>query len=148
MPLSDSILASVEKLQSQNEVSIEAYDATLTYTQIHCLAAIGDISDANVTKLAKTLNMTTGAITKMCKKLFTCEFVEKYQNESNSKEIYYKLTASGKNIYDVHHKIHEKSRSKKEAIISTFSKTEQITILQFLEQINQLHSDVPCNGRE
>ena len=88
MSITNDIIFSLKKVQENTEIFIPKTDNTLSFSQIHCIAVIGDIEDANITKISKELVMTTGAITKMCKKLFNQDFIKKYQNTGNyTKEV-------------------------------------------------------------
>lgn len=138
MSISKDIILSLKKVQENIEVFIPNTDGTLNFSQIHCIAVIGDIKDANVTKISKELVMTTGAITKMCKKLLNKGFVERYQNTENNKEVYYKLTGTGQYIYKVHKKIHDKTHDDKEYIIAQYNDDEKSIILSFLNDINSM----------
>ena len=103
---------------------------------LHQLSAKSE--DANVTKISKELVMTTGAITKMCKKLFNQGFVERYQNAENNKEVYYRLTEKGQYVYKIHKKIHDKTNADKESIITQYNDDEKSIILKFLNDINSM----------
>ena len=138
MSTTNDIILSLKKVQENTEVLIPKTNNTLSFSQIHCIAIIGDISEANITKISKELVMTTGAITKMCKKLFTQDFIEKYQNTGNNKEIYYRLTEKGRYVYEIHKKVHAKSYADKEDIINKYNDDDKIIILKFLNDINSM----------
>lgn len=65
-------------------------------SEVHCIESIGKSVDPNVTKLAESLYMTRGAISKITKKLIKKDVIESYQKPENKKEIYFKLTEQGK----------------------------------------------------
>ena len=138
MSITKDIILSLKKVQENTEIFIPNNDGTLSFSQIHCIAVIGDIKDANVTKISKELVMTTGAITKMCKKLFNKGFVERYQNTENNKEVYYRLTKTGQYVYKTHKKIHDKTNADKESIITQYNADEKSIILKFLNDINSM----------
>ncbi len=135
MNISEDIFETLQKMQEDTEQITHKLDDTLNFSQIHCIHAIGNMEDPNVTKLAAELRMTTGAITKMCKKLFNENYTEKYQNSENNKEVYYKLTEKGCEIYKAHKVIHDKAYSCKTDIIDKYSDDEQTIILKFLKDI-------------
>ncbi len=141
MDIVNEIIFSLKKIQENNEIDVPNIKNKLTFSQIHCIAAIEYIEDANITKLSQELAMTTGAITKMCKKLLNEGYVSKYQKEGNNKEVYYNLTELGLNVCEIHKKIHEKSYNKKKDIIAQYNDEEKATILRFLDDMNSVAKD-------
>lgn len=65
-------------------------------SEVHCIEYIERNADSNVTKLAESLYMTTGAISKITKKLIKKGIIESYQKLDNKKEVYFRLTEEGK----------------------------------------------------
>ena len=63
----------------------------------------------NVTAITTEMGMTKGAISKICTKLFQKQFVEKMQMLDNQKEIFFRLTESGNEIYKAHDKLHKQA---------------------------------------
>jgi DNA-binding MarR family transcriptional regulator len=141
MDITEEIIFFLKKFQENNELLNSNIEVPLSFSQIHCIAAIGDIEDANVTKLSNELEVTTGAITKICKKLFNGGFVNKYQNAGNKKEVYYTLTETGQYVYEIHKKIHDKSREDKKSIIAQYNDYEKAIIVRFLNDINSMVSN-------
>lgn len=141
MDIVNEIIFSLKKIQENNEIAVPNIKNKLTFSQIHCIATIEYIEDANITKLSQELGMTTGAITKMCRKLLNEGYVSKYQKEGNNKEVYYDLTELGLNVCEIHRKIHEKSYNKKKDIIAQYNDEEKVTILRFLDDMNSVIKD-------
>jgi len=79
MSIENGIIFSLKKIQESTELFAYNIEGELSISQTHCISVIGNNEDANVTKISNELEMTTGAITKMCKKLFGHGFVVKYQ---------------------------------------------------------------------
>lgn len=141
MGIVNEIILSLKKIQENNEINVPNIKNKLNFSQIHCIAAIEYIEDANITKLAQELGMTTGAITKMCRKLLNEGYVSKYQKEGNNKEVYYNLTELGLTVCGIHKKIHEKSYNKKKYIIEQYNDEEKAIILRFLDDMNLIVED-------
>lgn len=116
--------------------------------EVHCIDRIGTIELANVTKIANEMEMTRGAISKICKRLLSKGLVESYQRPDNNKEIYYRLTARGQHVYNEHKKLHSQARQEKLSLINTYSEYEQSIVLCFLNDINRLYNGMPVEGRE
>lgn len=53
------------------------------YSEIHTIAAIGDLEDPNVTQIANSMNVTRGAISKITKKLLEQNLIESYRRDGN-----------------------------------------------------------------
>lgn len=141
MDIVNEIILSLKKIQENNEINVPNIKNKLNFSQVHCIAAIEYIEDVNITKLAQELGMTTGAITKMCRKLLNEGYVSKYQKEGNNKEVYYNLTELGLTVSEIHKKIHEKSYNKKKYIIEQYSDEEKAIILRFLDDMNLMVED-------
>lgn len=136
MDITKDIIFALKKIQDSTEFfDSSTIASTLSLSQVHCIAVIGDIKEANVTKISYELAMTTGAITKMCKKLLNENLVEKFQNARNNKEIYYRLTKSGRQVYEVHKQIHDKAYQDKKSLLDKYSEDEKAIILGFLNDI-------------
>ena len=71
-------------------------------SEVHCIEYIENNANSNVTQLAEAFYVTRGAISRMTKKLIQKGLVESYQKSENKKEIYFKLTEQGKEIYKIH----------------------------------------------
>lgn len=138
MNIENEIIFSLKKIQENTELFAPNIDGELSISQIHCISVIGDNEDANVTKISNELEMTTGAITKMCKKLLSQDLVEKYQETANKQKIYYRLTESGQRIYKIHKKLHDKIQKDKSSIIDKYTEDEKEIILRFLNDVNSL----------
>ena len=95
-----------------------------TYTEMHCIDSIGKIENPNVTKIAKYLNLTKAGISKIIKKLTDKQAIEVYKNPDNKKEIYYKLTKIGQEVFDKHLSMHENWCEKDKDFFKQFGKKE------------------------
>jgi DNA-binding MarR family transcriptional regulator len=113
----------------------------MSLAEVHCIDWIGTLDYANVTKVANEMGLTRGGICKISKKLLTRGFIDSYQRPDNNKEIYYRLTESGRCIFDEHKKCHSKTRQEKSSLLEAYSEAEQTVILRFLEDINRLYDN-------
>ncbi|CEP80472.1 MarR family transcriptional regulator [Paraclostridium sordellii] len=108
------------------EESLKEYKSS----EVHCIEYIGSNVDTNVTKLSEYFYMTRGAMSKLTKKLIKKGVIESYQKPDNKKEIYFRLTEQGKEVYKIHEKLHKEFQDRDKAIF------EQITEEQFDSMIN------------
>ena len=107
------------------------------FSELHCIDSIGKIEDPNVSKISKKLEMTTGAISKICKKLIKRDAIISYKKPENKKELYFKLTEFGKELYIKHEEKHEKWEDKDLIFLSQFSDEESEVINKYLEKFGE-----------
>jgi len=67
----------------------------ITYSQFVFLLIIGENKEFDVTRLAKALGVTKGAVSKRLSWFVERRFVETYQNPGNSKRVLISLTKEG-----------------------------------------------------
>lgn len=101
-------------------------------SELHIIAAIGDLESPNVTAIAEYMGMTKGGISKNIKKLIDAGLVSTYQAENNNRKIFYKLTDAGRKIYDKHEIAHKNWTQRDNAFFSQFSDDEINSVADFL----------------
>ena len=110
-------------------------------SELHIIAAIGDLKQPNVTSLAEHMGMTRGGICKNIKKLAEAGLISSYQLDGNAKNIYYRLTDAGKMIYEKHAEAHEAWLARDMAFMKGFSdkQLDQVTdfMKRYIEHIDQ-----------
>ncbi len=106
-------------------------------SEIHCLDYIGNHSEPNVTQLADAFYMTRGAISKLTKKLIGKGLIDSYQKTGNRKEIYFRLTKKGEEIFKIHEKLHHGFDERDRVVFEQMSKEEMETVLYFAETYNK-----------
>nr|WP_236883758.1 MarR family transcriptional regulator [Clostridium botulinum] len=105
-------------------------------SEIHCIDFIGKIENPNVTKISENMNMTRGAISKICKKLLNNKLIDKYKKPENDKEIYFKLTKSGEELYKCHEIKHKKWEEGNNNFFKNVDREEQEIVVSFLKKFN------------
>lgn len=106
------------------------------YSEIHTIAAIGDLEDPNVTQIANSMNVTRGAISKITKKLLEQNLIESYQRDGNKQKIFFRLTESGQFLYDEHAKRHNLWLKRDNAFIERFDLKTIEQIEEFMKAFN------------
>jgi len=106
-----------------------------SFIEVHSIEQIEKIEDANVTKLSKYFNMTRGAISKIIKKLIKKGAIEVYKKPDNKKEIYYRLTETGMNIFMEHEEMHRSRIERDKVIFSNLSEEEKSTFINILNKV-------------
>lgn len=116
-------------------------------SEVHCIESIGEIVDANVTKLAKTLYMTRGAISKLSKKLIEKGLIETYQKPDNKKEIYFRLTDQGKVIYNIHEELHKEFQERDRVVFEQINEEQFDSMLCLVEKYSKhLDAEIKKQG--
>jgi DNA-binding MarR family transcriptional regulator len=110
----------------------------LSLAEVHCVDRIGSIDQPNVTKIANSMRLTRGAISKVCKKLIGKAIIEDYQDPSNRKEVYFRLTESGRTVFHQHQRVHGDVRQAWQSLFEHYSDIEQEAIRRFLSDMATL----------
>ncbi|WP_432352512.1 MarR family transcriptional regulator [Sporosarcina sp. A2] len=116
-------------------------------SEVHCIESIEKNVDANVTKLAKCLYMTRGAISKLTKKLIDKGLIETYQKPDNKKEVYFRLSYQGKVIYNTHEELHKEFQERDNVIFEQVTEEQFSSILNFIEKYSQ-HLDAEIKKQD
>ena len=103
-------------------------------SELHIIAAIGDLEQPNVTSLAEHMGMTRGGICKNVKKLTEAGLISSYQKDGNAKNIYYRLTDAGKMIYEKHAEAHEAWLARDMAFMESLSEKQLDQVTDFMNQ--------------
>lgn len=120
-----------------DKVKMEQALAGYAPSEVHCIEFIGKHKDPNVTKMAESMYMTRGAISKLTKKMLKKKYIESYQNPDNKKEIYFKLTAEGKQVFDLHEQLHKEFEERDQIVFEPIKDEQYEAFLKFLERYNQ-----------
>ncbi|MED1936105.1 MarR family transcriptional regulator [Bacillus subtilis] len=124
------------------EVCLKGYKPS----EVHCIESI-EHGNTNVTKLAETLYMTRGAISKMTKKLIEKGLIESYQKPDNKKEIHFRLTEQGKEIYKIHDKLHKEFLERDKAVFEQVTEEQFDFMINFAEKYNRhLDAEIKKHG--
>lgn len=115
------------------EDSLKGYKSS----EVHCIEYIGKNVDSNVTKLAESFYMTRGAMSKITKKLLKKGIIESYQKPDNKKEIYFRLTEQGKEVYKIHEKLHKEFQERDKVIFEQITEEQFDSMLSFIEKYSK-----------
>lgn len=143
-------MAWLNKLKMED--SLKGYKSS----EVHYIECIGRNADSNVTKLAESLYMTRGAISKMTKKLIKKGVIESYQKPDNKKEIYFRLTEEGQRIYKLHEKLHKEFQDRDKVVFEQVTEEQFDSMLRFIEkysshldaEIKKLDIDIKSESSE
>lgn len=119
----------VEKIKDKE---IQLY----TSSEMFCVEYIGKNTDSKGADIAEACFMTRSALSKVTKKLVVKGIIERYQKPSNKKEIYFKLTEKGMDIYNLHEEMTNNFLERDKVIFEKMSKEEISTIISFFDIYN------------
>ncbi|MED1420640.1 MarR family transcriptional regulator [Bacillus smithii] len=137
----------INKMAWLNKFKMEDRLKGYKSSEVHCIEYIGRNVDSNVTKLAESLYMTRGAISKMTKKLIEKGLIESYQKPDNKKEIYFRLTEKGKEIYKIHEELHKEFRERDKAVFEQVTEEQFDSMLSFVEKYSRhLDAEIKKQG--
>jgi DNA-binding MarR family transcriptional regulator len=115
------------------EDSLKGYKSS----EVHCIEYIGRNADSNVTKLAESFYMTSGAVSKITKKLIKKGIIESYRKPDNKKEIYFRLTEQGKGVNKVHEELHKEFQERDKAVFEQVTEEQFDSMLSFVEKYSR-----------
>lgn len=138
MKVSLEILEKIAMLQyriNQNDKKPKSFgtDHLLYQSEIHFIDAIGIDTEINASELSDKLGITNGAVTQVAQKLIRKELIEKYKTSSNKKEVYFRLTESGKVAYHEHVLFHKRLNDKMTTYLDGLNKKQIEAILGMLD---------------
>lgn len=115
--------------KAKMESSLQGYKPS----EVHCIEFIEKNVDSNVTKLAESMYMTKGAISKLTKKLIEKGLIEDYQKTNNKKEVFFKLTQQGRVVFDIHEKLHREFQKRDESVFNHVTEEQFDHMLNFID---------------
>ncbi|MFX0549766.1 MarR family transcriptional regulator [Hathewaya histolytica] len=125
-----------EKEEILGKISFKGEYEKYGVSEIHCIDFIGKMEHPNVTKIAQSMNMTRGAISKLCKKLLNNKLIDKYKKPENDKEIYFKLTELGERLYKHHEIKHRQWEERNNKFFKNIDEEDQEVVASFLKKFN------------
>jgi len=109
--------------------------SSMSLSELHVIQCIGKKGLMNVTAITEEMGMTKGAISKICTKLFNKQFVEKMRMLDNQKEIFFRLTDNGNEIYMAHEKLHQQAEEKWLLLLNQYTEEELSLIQRFVKDV-------------
>lgn len=132
-----------DKMAWLNKFKMEDSLKGFKSSEVHYIECIGKNADSNVTKLAESLYMTRGAISKITKKLIKKGVIESYQKPDNKKEIYFRLTEQGKKIYKIHEDLHKEFQERDKVVFEQVTEEQFESMLSFFKNyIKHLDTEI------
>ncbi len=130
--LLDALWAVMNKKRTLDRTQWKTDDTQdLNPTELLCIEYVGRYSNVNATRLAEAFCMTTGASSKLTKRLLAKGYLVRYQKLENRKEVYFRLTEAGEELYHILSGIREKLNQRDRPVIDQLSDDQYQTILDF-----------------
>lgn len=107
----------------------------MTVTMIHVLDVIGQREPVNGITIARQLAITKGGVAKIARKLGEKHLVIREEHPTNKKEIYFRLTDQGKEIFALHRRLHQDLEEQSLRFLSKYSQEELHIIVRFLQDL-------------
>jgi DNA-binding MarR family transcriptional regulator len=104
-------------------------------TSIHVIACIGRHEPINNMAIAKKMNLSKANITKITAKLSEADLIKRLQLTDNKKEVYFRLTPKGKQVFELHEAVHKRKEQQFYLFLNSFTDQEQDVILTFLRAL-------------
>ena len=104
----------------------------LNLTEVHVIACIGEHEPINLTSIAERMDISKGNISKICSKLTNNGWIRKSQLSDNKKEVYFRLTASGKKLFVFHEEQHGHIQEKFIRLLDRYDEAEVEFMKKFL----------------
>lgn len=121
--------------QKNRLISFEGTEP-LNTASIHLIDVIGKHPDYNVTKIARVLGNTKGAVSQMVLKLENKGLIKR-KNGTNEKEITFVLTQEGKKVFEGHEQLHAQMYERLEDLLNEFSKADVKKIQKAFDVIDE-----------
>ena len=116
-------------------------------SEVHCIEYIENNADSNVTQLAEAFYVTRGAISRMTKKLIQKALLKATKSQKIRKEIYFRLTEQGKEIYKIHENLHKEFQERDKAVFEQVTEEEFNSIISFVEKYSRhLDAEIKKQG--
>ena len=104
----------------------------LSLVQLHILDLIKNNDGVNNAFISSSLGISRPGVTKAIGVLFEKKLI--FKNHTNGKYIYYYLTDLGKDVANVHERLHENAKEKYYSLLKKFDDTELNVISKFLNE--------------
>lgn len=125
-----------EHMKEKNERFLRDTSVSgMSLSELHVIECIGAKGLMNVTAITEEMGMTKGAISKICTKLFHKQFVEKMKMLDNQKEIFFRLTDKGNEIYIAHETLHQQAEEKWLVLLNQYTEEELSLIQRFIKDV-------------
>ena len=105
-------------------------------SELNCLDCIGRMRQPNASRIAEATDMTRSAISKVLRRLMSKDTITSYQLPENQKEIYYRLTPLGREIFKAHRLRHQGWEERDRVFFDSLPPETLDAALEFMNRYN------------
>ena len=106
----------------------------ITLNDMHVIEAVGQGNGANMSSIARKLDITVGSLTTAMNSLVKKKYVERYRSEEDRRVVFVKLTEKGVRAY-VHHEDYHRQMT--QAILDRLEGEEIAVLLKTLDTLKE-----------
>jgi len=134
----------MNKKRALDQSQLKGLAEDLNATELRCIDYVGRHSSVNATRLAEAFYMTTGAASKLTKKLLAKGLLLRYQKLENRKEVYFRLTEQGEVLFAALAEIREKIARRDESVFAALPDAQYESFLRFARSYSD-HLDLTAH---
>ena len=112
-------------------------DHELFIAEIHLIDFIGNNKNCCISEIAKSIQVTKGAVSQMVKKLEKKGYLRKIEDSDNKTKVIVQLTEKGQTAFDEHRRYHKNFNKKILEGIKNFDAHQRKAICEFLQEIQK-----------
>ena len=135
--LMDSLVRVINASAMVESVPVEIDDLLLYASEVHLIDTIARFPDENLSQIAHRLGVTKGAVSQISKKLEAKGCVAREKEEGNLKNICLRLTGKGRNAFEWHRTLHERTNLEMKRIISEMNPSDIRNLLSVLSTLEE-----------
>lgn len=141
MDTTAAILNALIRIQERGDLVRHGESETpggLSLAETHCVHWVGELPEANMTRIAERMGMTRGAMSKLTKRLEGKGLLQPRRPAGNNKELRFVLTPAGERVRAEHARCHARAWASKQAVLEDFDEAERAVVLRFLERMGDV----------
>lgn len=125
-----NLINKIWELEGKAVITEEFKD--LTNNDIHVIEAVGQGDGANMSSIARKLDITVGSLTTAMNSLVKKKYVERHRSEEDRRVVFVRLTEKGMKAYLHHEDYH---RQMTQAILNRLDEEEIAVLLKTLDTL-------------
>lgn len=128
----------VSKTAQKESIPRKLEDGSLLYrSELHIIDAVGSHPEINLTAIAEVIGVTKGAVSQKVKLLEKKDFIKRYKNPDNRKEVFFELTTKGRLIYEGHREFHRLLNARILSALGGYNQENIEKLIKFFRAIEE-----------
>ena len=129
-----------QRLTDELARSTNATLPSLSVTEAHTIAAIGEDPAISASSIASTLGMTRGGVSKILSRLEAKGYVKAESRDDNCKERKLSLTEQGQLAFEAHAKLHQQKSARLLGLLDKYTDEELDVLIRMLSDLVESES--------